>query len=416
MPGAGRSRQCLSPGTTHTKDAEVTNVHEETAFGRASTPRGPSGSGALCLILMTLAAASPARAVDVSETELLADGLNNPSGIAFAPDGDLYVTEVGNGGPPNADHSNCTFSPPQPSIERCYGETGAVARILPAGGFERVATGLPSLGLPNGSGEGGPADLSFHGMAAYVTIAWGGDPSNRAGLGPKSHLFGNLVRITRGGTMQRLADVAAHESLENPYGGAVDSNPYGVLAQPGRRIVADAGSNALIEAGANGGTRTLAVLPPLPAVPVLGPREPVPTSVTEGPDGALYVSQLSAFPFFAGTAPVLRVESDGSAISTFAAGFTAVVDIAFDAGGALYVLEVARGQQAPFPPPPPNPGLGIGRLLRQCPGNSTPEVLVTGLDYARGLAIGPDGAAYFTNHGLSPTLGEVRRLPVTACP
>jgi hypothetical protein len=401
---------------THTKDSEATTMYDKTTSGTRPARSRPASAGLLCSISLALGAPGLAQAIDVSGTELLAAGLNNPSGIAFAANGGLYVTEVGNGGPANADHSNCTFSPPQPAVERCYGETGAVVHVLPDGGFERIATGLPSLGLPNGSGEGGPSDLSFHGTAAYVTIAWGGNPANRDGLGAKSHLFGNLIRVTQGGAVQQLADVAAHEARENPYGGAVDSNPNGVLALPARRIVADAGANALIEVGANGRTHTLAVLPAVPPVPNLGPREPVPTSVIEGPDGALYVGQLTGFPFFAGSSPVLRVEADGSSISAVAAGFTAVVDIAFDAGGALYVLEVARGQQVPFPPPPPNPGLGIGRLLRQCPGSPTPEVLVTGLSFARGVAIGPDGAAYFTNNGLSPTTGEVRRLAVAACP
>jgi hypothetical protein len=203
----------------------------------------------------------------------------------------------------------------------------------------------------------------------------------------------------------------------NPAGGPVDSNPYGLVALPGRRIVADAGANALVEVLANGRTRTFAVLPPLPPVPPLPfPREPVPTSVVEGPDGALYVGQLTSFPFWPGTSSILRVSSDGQTIETYAAGFTAVVDLAFDAGGALYVLEVARGQIGPFPPPPaPNPGLGSGRLMRMCPGG-TPTELLAGLDFPSGVVIGPDGAAYLTNKGTSPDSGEVLRLAVTPCP
>ena len=42
--------------------------------------------------------------------------------------------------------------------------------------------------------------------------------------------------------------------------------------------------------------------------PIPGPREPVPTSVTEGPDGALYVGLLTSFPFWRGSAAVLRVD------------------------------------------------------------------------------------------------------------
>ena len=348
---------------------------------------------------------------DVGAAKTIASGLANPRGLAFAPNGDLFVAESGSGGT-----GNCTFSPPNPSVNRCYGETGAISRILPEGGFERVVTGLPSLGLPDGTSEGGPVDISFLGMAATVTMSWGGNPALRAALGPKGHLFGTVLQVSPSGVIKTLAEVAAHEVAENPAGGNVDSNPYNTLTLPGRRIVADAGANALIQIAANGRISTFKVLPPLPPVPPIpAPREPVPTSVTEGPDGALYVSQLTSFPFWPGTSSVLRIESDGSSISPYVTGVTAVVDLSFDAGGALYILEVARGQVGPFPPPPPpNPGLGIGRLLRACPGGP-PTVLLEGLLFPGGVAAGPDGAVYLTNFGLSATAGEVLRLDVAPC-
>ena len=409
-----RGTEAPGSGATYNKDAEVPTVHEQSGSTGQPGDAKPSSAGVLCSIIVALLAPALAQAVDVSATERVASGLNNPRGIAFAPNGALFVAESGNGGPPaDASFSNCTPSPVFPNPPRCYGESGAITQILEGGGYQRVVTGLPSLGLATGSGEGGPVDISFHGMAAYVTFSWGGDPANRAAsLGPKQDLFGHLARVTPGGVVQRLADVAGHETANNPAGGPVDSNPYGVLAQPGRRVVADAGANALIEVGTNGHTRTLAVIPRLPGGPT--GREPVPTSVVEGPDGALYVGLLGSFPFFAGSSPVLRVASDGSTIETHAAGFTAIVDLAFDAGGALYVLEVASGQQAPFPPP--NPGLGIGRLVRQCPAGGPREVLVTGLTFPGGVATGPNGAVYLTNFGTHPTLGEVRRMSAAACP
>jgi hypothetical protein len=361
----------------------------------------------LCGALLIGAAAQ----ADVGPAKTIASRLSNPRGIAFAPNGELYVAESGRGG-----NGNCTFSPPNPSVNRCYGESGALTRILPQGGFERVVTGLPSLGLPDGTAEAGPVDISFLGMAASVTFGWGGNPALRAALGPKGHMFGTVVQVTPSGVIKTLADVSAHEVAHNPAGGNVDSNPYNTLTLPSRRIVADAGANALIEIAANGHTSTFKVLPPLPPVPPIpAPREPVPTSVTEGPDGALYVSQLTGFPFWPGTSSVLRVESDGSAITPYVTGVTAVVDLAFDAGGALYILEIARGQVGPFPPPPPpNPGLGIGRLLRACPGG-TPTVMLEGLSYPGGVAAGPDGAVYLTNFGTSADAGEVLRLDVQPC-
>jgi sugar lactone lactonase YvrE len=349
---------------------------------------------------------------DVGDAKTIATGLSNPRGIAFAPNGAMYVTENGNGGPGPCVLSPVQPPPPAPPVFRCYGETGAVTRIVPGVGIRRIISDLPSLVLPNGTSEGGPGRISFHGNAAFVTMTLGGDPAAvRSALGGgKADLFGKLLRVTPSGQYRVVGDPAAHEGVLNPAGGPVDSNPYGLIAQPGRRVVADAGANALIEVLANGRTRTLAVPPPL-LQPF--PRDSVPTSVTAGPDGALYVGLLTGFPFFQGSASVLRIECDGSDIRTFASGFTAIVDVAFDHGGALYVLETASGQLPPFPPP--NPGLGAGRLKRQCPGGA-PTVLVDGLTFPGAIAMGPDDAVYITNFGTSGTAGEVLRLPYSPCP
>jgi DNA-binding beta-propeller fold protein YncE len=372
----------------------------------------PSSAGVHAGLLLALALAPAVATADVGAAKSIASGLANPRGIAFAPNGALHVAESGKGGA-----GVCTPSPPNPAVSRCYGETGALTRIIPGVGVQRIVTGLPSLVLANGSAEGGPVDVAFLGTAAFVTMSWGGDPAIRPTLGGRAWLFGQMLQVSPSGKIKVVADVAAHETRYNPYGGAIDSNPYNTQALPGRRIVADAGANALVEVFSSGRTRTLAVLPPLPPAGTLPfPREPVPTSVVEGPDGALYVGQLSSFPFWPESSSVLRVASDGSSIQTYARGFTAIVDLAFDNGGALYVLEVARGQVGPFPPPPaPNPGLGIGRLKRICPGEG-PTVLLEGLTYPGGVAIGPDDAAYLTNFGTSADAGEVLRLEVEPCP
>lgn len=377
-------------------------LEERTVDSHAlSTSKSARVLGILGACLLSGAAAQAGAA------EVIASGLSNPRGIAFSASGGLYVAENGSGG-----EGPCIPSPASP-LPRCYGETGAIARILPEGGFRRIIEGLPSLALPNGTAEGGPARISFQGNVAYLTMGWGGDPGGRAALGGRAELFGKMLMVTPSGAWKIVADVAAHESRENPAGGAVDTNPYGLVALPGRRVVADAGANALVEVLANGRTRTLAVPPALPpAPPSPGPRETVPTSVAEGPDGALYVGLLTAFPFWKGTASVLRVSSDGASIEDYATGFTAISDVAFDAGGALYVLETATGQSTPFPPPAP--GLGIGRLVRQCPHGER-DVLLDGLSYPGGLAIGPDGAVYLTNNGTSATDGEVLRVVVVPC-
>ena len=129
--------------------------HTTTGHPRARPVR--AACAAICSFVAMWIAPIPGHALDVSQSELLAEGLNNPAGIAFAPDGGLYVTEVGNGGPANADHSNCTFSPPQPAIERCYGETGALVRILPGAGVnEHPHRGRLAHTRANGGPEGTP--------------------------------------------------------------------------------------------------------------------------------------------------------------------------------------------------------------------------------------------------------------------
>ena len=337
---------------------------------------------------------------DIGPAKTVASGLSNPRGINFAPNGDLYVAEAGRGGP-----GPCIPSPVFPFPPRCYGETGAVTLILPnesspADSFRRVVTGLPSLVLPNGTIEGGPSDVAFLGTAPYVTLGLGGNPAVRQQLGGKAGLLGTLLHATPSGQYKVVADISGAEAAANPDGALVDSNPYSVLVQPGRRIVADAGANALFGALANKNAGVF-------AKQLLGPNvaQTVPTSVVEGPDGAIYVGLLTGFPFAQGAAPVLRIASDGSSVTTYAAGFTAIIDIAFDAAGALYVLEVIAGNGPPSPP---------GRLIRQCPGGAR-SVLLGGLIFPGGLAIGPDGAAYITNRGTTPN-GEVLRLPLTPCP
>lgn len=355
------------------------------------------------LLLLGLSLAPLAALADVGPASTVASGLSNPRGLNFAPNGELFVAEAGKGGP-----GPCVPSPVPGNGNRCYGETGALTRIIPneaapAGSFQRVLTGLPSLVLGNGIVEGGATDVAFLGSAPYVLLGLGGNPVVRDQLGGKAAMLGTLLQATPSGQYKMVADIAGQEAIDNPAGGPIDSNPYGLLVQPGRRIVADAGANALFENLANRTTSVFAT----PTIP--DGRDSVPTTVVEGPDGAVYVGLLTGGPFFVGTAPVLRISSDGSSIETYAAGFTAIIDIAFDAGGALYVLEAIRGVP-PFPP-----GFGVGRLLRQCPGGARSELLA-GLTFPGGVAIGPDGAAYLTNRGTSPSDGEVLRLPLTPCP
>src|SRR6059036_3749390 len=74
--------------------------------------------------------------------------LHNPRGLAFGPEGALYVAEAGCGGNINdckdpAPPATCKTLPfGKDVIKRCFGLTGSITRLW-NGTQERVALGLP---------------------------------------------------------------------------------------------------------------------------------------------------------------------------------------------------------------------------------------------------------------------------------
>jgi hypothetical protein len=322
-------------------------------------------------------------------------GLDNPRGLAFGPEGGLYVAEAGRGG-----------SGPPCAVQRgqvqCYGATGAITRLW-RGVQERWVTGLPSIAFAGGvEAEAGPQDIEFQGRGgAYVTIGLGRGPAARADLEPALSLSGWLVKLSASGELKEIADLAAYEGVINPDGGRVDSNPFRVVAIPGRQIVVDAGANAVLGVDADGAVSSLGVFGPRPNPLPVGPPivESVPTAAVVAADGSIYVSELTGVPFPTGFSRVHRIAPDGTT-AVFAAGLTAVVDLAFGADGSLYALQHASC--GPFFACP-------GSIVRV--GATLPhEVVYGGLSRPAGFTIGPDRAFYVSNNSASAGIGQVLRI------
>ena len=341
-------------------------------------------------VIAALAVCAATGAIAQAPTVVMS-GLDNPRGLAFAPNGALWATEAGRGG-----SGPCAIN--GAGETRCYGNTGAVSQLW-KGKQSRVAEGMPSHALADGSQAGGPNGISFQGTA-YITLGLGGGVAYEEALG--SDFLGTLIHMPASGKWKVVADVALHEFEENPAGGPIDSNPFGVLAEPGGRLVVDAGANALLSVGANGTIETLAVFPPIPNPTPVGPPmiEPVPTSVARGPDGALYVGQLTGFPFVPGLANIYRVVPGQNPV-VHCSGFKTIISIAFGPGGDLYVVEHATGGLI-FPP-------NSGQLSRVTPNCSRVPIL-QGLDRPTAVAVGSDGAIYVTNHGITPGAGQVLKI------
>jgi hypothetical protein len=330
-------------------------------------------------------------------------GLDNPRGIVFGHGGGddddddgggggsaLYVAEAGEGG-----SGPCVQPPPPPPRPpTCYGPTGAISQLR-HGVQRRIVTGLPSHAPAGGGETTGPHDLTVRG-GIYVTLGLAMNPALRPGFGPGGSDFGKLVRI-RGNGWRAVADLAAYEAARNPDNGPPDSNPYGLLRVSGAHYVAEAGGNALLRVHRNGSISTVAVLPSRPQG---RDNDSVPTVVVRGPDGALYVGELTGFPYPPGTARIYRIV--GGTAQVWRTGFTMIMDMVFAPDGSLYVLQFSTGGPGTTPP---------GSVVRVESTGAT-STAITGLQHPTSLTFGPDCKLYVTNRGTSRDVGEVVRFDV----
>ena len=364
---------------------------------------------ALFLFALAPTEAAPAGQDAAAEWTVVAEGLANPRHLTFGPDGALYVAEAGSGG-----DGVCVPGPEGDTI--CFGESGAVSHVtfdadmMPTGQMQMI-TGLPSLGNEGtGANASGVGAVAFDGTDMVLITGLGADPAARDPGGPLETVGGGFAQLMATGPGDAFAnwvDVGDYEQSENPDGAQIDTNPFDLERISGGYLAVDAGGNSLLQVTDGGVVSTVAVFPAVmvefpPGSGDMIPMDAVPTSVTVGPDGAYYVTQLTGFPFPPGGASVWRVEPGGDP-EVYATGFNNILDAAFAADGSLYVLEMFHNGILSGNP--------TGAVTRVWPDGRRAVVAREGLITPTGLTIGPDHALYVSNFGTSPDAGQVVRIP-----
>ena len=342
---------------------------------------------ALSVVLTVFCVAVAPAAAKPDPDGIVVEGLTDPRGIAAAGGRALLVAESGN---------------------------GKITRIEPRRkGAPRVTTFAKFPFDP----EAGPlpVEVAYQGPNhVWVTLA--GDPAAGGG---------RVVRLDRKGRITLSVDIAGYQQADpdpdDQEGLPEESNPFGLaLLRGGGVLLADSANNDLLRIDQRKRISTVArfkteLVPwpdglpfpgPPPGTPV--PAESVPTAVAVGPDGAWYVSELKGFPFTKGASRIWRIEPGATnatcdpanpntgPCTTYATGFTSVIDLAFGRDGTMYVLEIVKeGLLAVevFGAPP------IGALWAVKGGTKT--------ELATGTLMAPGGVAPSYDGTLNVTTGTV---------
>jgi sugar lactone lactonase YvrE len=338
---------------------------------------------------------------------VITTGLDNPRGMTFGPDGQMYVAQ---GGPP----SNTLSTANDPTVQQVPppigpytgGFNSSIVRVdRGTGSVAPVVTGLPSSQTSDKSGDlvSGVADVAFLGGVMYGIEA-GAGPSHGIGADPVpapvlTGTANTVFRVNPDGSTTVVADLSAFQHANpvvnpEPDDFEPDGTWYSMVAIRGALYAVEPNHGELDRITPDGQITRVADISATQG-------HVVPTAVAY--QGNFYVGNLGTFGLPHHPESIYKITPSGQ-IRVVATGLSEVLGVDFDSQGRMYVLESSTGGVAPIP--------GTGDVLR-FNDDGTRTVLADGLTFPTAMQFGPDGDLYVSNIGFGiPGAGQIVRIDV----